>query len=480
MANVSRQPIASLQSKMQNTIIIGAIIRSQNSKIIDPTRARYNMESRAVWNFTLRDTIDDFINVAVWGTVDYINKLFTTFHIGSIVEVINAKITERKPDDPNEVYVPTVSSPYTLTLSQNSSLIQMHTSPASQFFQNLLHLPTKDPAGTITLAYILENNEMLKNQFVDVLVGVTFVSQTREIVTRQGELTKIREFEVGDGSTEQIVSLTLWDSEWIKLADQWQPKQTILFLADAQITYNSRIKKSALTIVRKTVITENPHVVESKELRAVLQSKPEHGSMSPFAVPNPNSITKQMTIREITARINCALTNPTDERMQLLVAVTTIIDDMNLDSTDPTVISARCAKCKKVVSDGKDSCMNLECPFGNGIKSPMNVMSLNIMVTLRDDSGYLVGCRLKDAAAETVLGCTADVLKDMPREERMILKEKYVDKLCTVRMQILGPSAVYEKPIYNILAIDLVELKDDRFEPFDIEELNSTYDEINH
>lgn len=46
------------------------------------------MESRAVWNFTLRDTIDDFINVTVWGSVDYINKLFTTFHIGSIGECI--------------------------------------------------------------------------------------------------------------------------------------------------------------------------------------------------------------------------------------------------------------------------------------------------------------------------------------------------------------------------------------------------------
>lgn len=74
------------------------------------------------------------------------------------------------------------------------------------------------------------------------------MSQTREIVTRLGELTKIREFEVGDASTDQTISLTLWDSEWIRLADKWEPKQTILFLADAQITYNERMKKSSLTI----------------------------------------------------------------------------------------------------------------------------------------------------------------------------------------------------------------------------------------
>ena len=74
------------------------------------------------------------------------------------------------------------------------------------------------------------------------------MSQTREIVTRLGELTKIREFEIGDGSTDVTVSLTLWDSEWIKMADKWEPKKTILFLADTQITFNERSKKSILTI----------------------------------------------------------------------------------------------------------------------------------------------------------------------------------------------------------------------------------------
>lgn len=42
------------------------------------------MGSRAVWNFTLRDSVSDFINVTVWGAVDYVNTLFTTFTIGSV------------------------------------------------------------------------------------------------------------------------------------------------------------------------------------------------------------------------------------------------------------------------------------------------------------------------------------------------------------------------------------------------------------
>ncbi|XP_023318472.1 meiosis-specific with OB domain-containing protein-like [Trichogramma pretiosum] len=456
MANVSRQPICSLQPQMQNTVIVGVIIRSQNSKV---TKFSDNNGSRAVWNFTLRDSVNDFINATVWGAVDFINKLFTTYGIGSVVEVINAKITDRKPDDPNEVYVPSVTSQFTLTLNQSSSLMQLHSSPATPRYASLVRVPTKNPAGALNLAYVLENAESLKNQYVDVIVVVTFVSQTREIVTRLGELSKIREFEVSDPSTNHSLPLTLWDLEWIKLADKWEPKHTVLFLADAQVTYSDKVRKSTLTIVRKTVITENPDISETKQMRDVFLTKPDIGSTSPYAVPNPNSITKQMTIREITNRLNLAASIASDERLQLLVVVTAMVDDMNLDSNDLTLLSARCAKCKRMVASGNESCMNLECPFGNGLKAPMNVVSLNILITLKDDTGYLVGCRLRDTAAEQVIGCTAEAIGGMTREQRIKLKEKYYKKLCIVRMQIIGPSANIQKSIYNILALN--RLRDD-------------------
>ncbi|XP_023248276.1 meiosis-specific with OB domain-containing protein [Copidosoma floridanum] len=411
MANVSRQPICTLEPKMQNTIVIGVIIRSQNSKIIELARDRFNAGTRAVWNFTLRDSFNDFINATVWGTVEYVNKLFTTFTIGSVVEVINAKVTERKINDPNEVYVPSVTSPFTLTLNQHSSLIQMHNSPNTARYLKFLNMPTKDPGGATNLNHILNNSETLKNEYVDVLVAVTFVSQTREIVTRMGEMTKIREFEVGDDTTDQTVSLTLWESEWIRLADKWEPKQTILFLADVQVVFNEKAKKSILTIVRKTIITENPMLKETEELRFQFQRKPDIRSTSLYAVPNPNSITKQMMIIEITSRLNNASVLPSNDRMQLLVVVRAMVDDMNLDCDDPTLISYRCAKCKRLVSDEKESCMNLECPFGSGIKSPINITSINVLVNLKDDTGYLVGCRLRDAAAEEAFSCSADIMR---------------------------------------------------------------------
>lgn len=48
-----------------------------------------------------------------------------------------------------------------------------------------------------------------------------------------------------------------------------------------------------------------------------------------------------MTIRDITNRLNHAAINPSNDRMQLLVVILAVIDDMNLDSTDSTLISSR-------------------------------------------------------------------------------------------------------------------------------------------
>lgn len=69
------------------------------------------------------------------------------------------------------------------------------------------------------------------------------------------------------------------------------------------------------------------------------------------------------------------------------------------------------ALCKKIVASVEDSCMNLNCPSGNGMQAPLNFAKLNVKVNLKDDTGYLIGCRLTGDIAERVLGCTLDVFQ---------------------------------------------------------------------
>lgn len=39
---------------------------------------------RSVWTFTLRDSEEDFINVTVWGSTEFVKKLSSMFNIGSV------------------------------------------------------------------------------------------------------------------------------------------------------------------------------------------------------------------------------------------------------------------------------------------------------------------------------------------------------------------------------------------------------------
>lgn len=43
-----------------------------------------NNGDRSVWTFTLRDSIEDSINVTIWGSIQFVKKLFSSFHIGSV------------------------------------------------------------------------------------------------------------------------------------------------------------------------------------------------------------------------------------------------------------------------------------------------------------------------------------------------------------------------------------------------------------
>lgn len=43
-----------------------------------------NNGDRSVWTFTLRDSIEDSINVTIWGSIQFVTKLFSNFHIGSV------------------------------------------------------------------------------------------------------------------------------------------------------------------------------------------------------------------------------------------------------------------------------------------------------------------------------------------------------------------------------------------------------------
>jgi len=67
-------------------------------------------------------------------------------------------------------------------------------------------------------------------------------------MTRDGRAVTCRSFEVADGSTDNTVSLMLWDKDWIERSAFWEPKKTTLFLIDVRIAYDEYKKKTILSI----------------------------------------------------------------------------------------------------------------------------------------------------------------------------------------------------------------------------------------
>ena len=91
------------------------------------------------------------------------------------MEVINPKVLERRPDDRNEIFVPSVSSACSLTVNEGNALVQIHDAPTRAKYERLLMLPIKKLTGLRTLKSIFENLEALRDQYVDTLAVVTFV-----------------------------------------------------------------------------------------------------------------------------------------------------------------------------------------------------------------------------------------------------------------------------------------------------------------
>ncbi|XP_070529514.1 meiosis-specific with OB domain-containing protein isoform X2 [Cardiocondyla obscurior] len=408
MSFLYRQEIRSLQVGAPNTFVIGVIINTINMRTFDATQTKFSSGKRSVWTFTLRDSEEDFINVTVWGSTEFVKKLSTAFTIGSVVEVISAKIVRRNTNDRNEAFMPSTSSPFALIVNEGAALIQNHDAPTHEQYKELLTRPTKSVSSAKSLKVILDNIEALCDRFVDLLVVVTFIADERNITTRDGRAVTCRSFEVADGSTEKTVPLILWDKDWIARSAVWKPKEMILFLADARIAYDQYKKKTALSISRRTLITECQNIPQAVDIiSAVQRYDPDSICSDPFAIPNPDTITTVMTVQQITEKLQRKVITE-GERLQFATIVKASVTEMNLDGPIKDVISIKCALCKKIVAEEKDSCMNLNCPSGNGKQTPLNAVKFNIKFNLKDDTGYLIGCRLTGDIAERVLGCTVN------------------------------------------------------------------------
>ena len=134
--------------------------------------------------------------------------------------------------------------------------------------------------------------------------------------------------------------MVLWENEWIDRAALREPKSTALSLTDARVAYDNFRKKIVLSIVKKTLITENPNVPQAIAIRnSVKCFDSDVMSENVFATPNPDTITAVMTVQDISTKLNKKTKQ--GERLHFASILKGYVMDINTDSISPGIISNR-------------------------------------------------------------------------------------------------------------------------------------------
>lgn len=82
-STLRRVELKDLDPNMSNVLVVGIIIARRRPKVFESQGSEPGAP-RAVWNFTLRDSLQHYINVCYWGPSELIFKTNDKFSTGDV------------------------------------------------------------------------------------------------------------------------------------------------------------------------------------------------------------------------------------------------------------------------------------------------------------------------------------------------------------------------------------------------------------
>ncbi|KAL0272009.1 UNVERIFIED_CONTAM: hypothetical protein PYX00_005147 [Menopon gallinae] len=399
---VRKLAIGALSPDVNNSLVIGVIIAKQGLRTFI---SKKDGEERGVWNFTLRDSPVDTINVTFWGSAEGASRTSEIFNIGDVGTVSEFRIL-------SEIYGylainrPSLQlSPFQLQLQENSCSIAMYDGEDANGIRRLMSIPTKPPGDFLRLSDVLSYGQALKGDFVNLLVAVRNVGYVRAVKSRKDSRDiSCRDILVMDQSHLEF-QITLWTNEVIKRASYWRPQRTVIFFADVRLEYSEFRQSVVAVITSRTVITENPSTIEAQSLREYAENVPlqpiavlDHLSQS---VSEPFAINTLMTTAQITEKAWSSNDNSDNRFTALLYAVITSLD---IDGCAENSISYKCSVCSQFL-EGSDKCLNAGCLISTKGQFTLSTPIYDLKVNLTDHRGTLFNCRILSPVADEILNC---------------------------------------------------------------------------
>uniref|UniRef100_A0A8C1JFP1 Meiosis-specific with OB domain-containing protein-like n=1 Tax=Cyprinus carpio TaxID=7962 RepID=A0A8C1JFP1_CYPCA len=248
-------------------------------------------------------------------------------------------------------------------------------------------------------------------------------------------------------STFTLLFSSSWDKETIRLVQTVTQRETVLFIADARITFDSFRNCRIATATSKTIITLNPDTAEANQLYTCIRELLEAGGLDDQDILSGDSvrldsISDVLTVNQLKARSH--------EHGDVFHCITYgFITNLELSSSMSKVIRKRCAKCKFLINEESQTCSNDACP--NQGQQYQATEGFELLVDISDHTGTLHSCNLAGTVAEKTLGC-----KSKHKIFMTTLQWKFLLERCKIYLKVL-PSTRRSRMRASILSCALAD-----------------------
>jgi len=439
-----RCQIGALKPGNGDLVVVALVINKP-----DPRKVVIKKDGGERWvsSFTLRDSASDMINLIIWSSGEEAAKLKAEFKIGMVVEVIKPKVITREVVGGRDaVFNPQVTSPFQLSFQEDRSMLCPHVADAPHLTQ-LLNVPSKASSTFLCINDIITNSGGLKGHYVDMLVAVRKVGEVKRYTNKQdGQEKGVREVRLFDQTADSLL-LKLWDSEFLRMADDWLPREVILFLADARIDWDDYRSSFVLTATSKTVITVNPDTVEAGALvrYAQLADFSSLARLDQFVTSVPlssfNRIVNVVSVQDMQEN----LVLPSEALVPVLLYG--FLTKLDLDSDD--AVSLRCGRCSgpMTLGNGGEVCSSFDCKDFNvsGPERMLPSQQYRLKADVSDETGTLSGIRVSSAFLIKNLGPAAEFAR-LSGETKTAFKWRWFLKPLKLSLALLLPTAENSYP----------------------------------
>ncbi|XP_068102808.1 meiosis-specific with OB domain-containing protein [Hyperolius riggenbachi] len=424
--------ISDLHPNLSCPCIMGIVIGKTDVRGVTD---RINIGSeRYTFSFTIRDSPSFFINASCWGKQGYIRSLSETFHVGDIVVVQNP-VVQPKHLEREEKFNPSTPSSVKLLVSEINSMVRVRRQDTDDHLLPLLHIPTQYLHNYYLLDDVIANGQSLSGEVINILAAVRQVGDVKPFTTsdgRKGQRCEVKLFDF----TVQSFPMVCWDNESIQQAQSWIPRETVLFISEVRMNYDSFRNSMVATVISKTILTPDPDIPQAHELInylkdcAINDAFMEESEETAAASVNLETIADVYTVQQIMDNAPEAVyrKNP------VYGIVFAFISSLNIDDNAKKILRYRCSRCRYLIKVPSEGCTYAFC--NEMSQDPKSALpSLDLQMDITDHTGTL-SCNLFDRVAEDTLSCTVDGFFNLTEGQKTSLKWNLMLERCKIYVKV--------------------------------------------